>query len=44
MGLYPLPSLLLPPPVAGVVAVLLVLPAAEEEVEVGRVGRVRWSA
>jgi hypothetical protein len=24
--------------------VLLVLPVTEEEVEVGRVGRVRWSA
>jgi hypothetical protein len=35
---------LLPPPAAGVVAVLLVLPAVEEEVEVGRVGRVRRSA
>jgi hypothetical protein len=33
-----------PPLVAGVVAVLLVLPAAEEEVEVGRVGRARRSA
>jgi hypothetical protein len=33
-----------PPPVAEVVAVLLVLPAAEEEVEVGRAGRVRQSA
>jgi hypothetical protein len=36
--------LLLPPPAAGVVVVLLALPSAEEEVEVGRVGRARRSA
>jgi hypothetical protein len=33
-----------PPPAAGVVAVLLVLPTVEEEVEVGRASRVRRSA
>jgi hypothetical protein len=33
-----------PPPAGGVVVVHLVLPSAEEEVEVGRVGRARRSA